>query len=406
VKKIVKLLARVLGIFIGLLVLSLIYYSLRYSPAYVARVLQGRTSDVYDYQVFPERIIDPPPISFSFDENLRGEQITTFFETHPKVESLDDLLLDSGTQALIVIQDDTILYEYYGAGLARDSIVTSFSAAKSIGSVLIGFAIQDGYINSVNDPITDYIPELLERDPRFEDITIRDLLLMSSGIKYQEFPFINGDDAKTYYHPDLRKLAIEDTQIIDPPGSYFLYNNYHPLLLGIILERATGQNVADYLASRIWQPIGMEYSGSWSLDETGFEKMESGVNGRAIDFAKIGRLFLNKGNWNGTQVISEEWVNETIEVNPAFSDPSYRGSDFGAQIYATANGGYYQYMWYGWHRPGGEADFSAIGRYGQIIYVSPQANLIVVRHGENYGPGFAALDWIDFFYNLASAFVE
>ena len=199
VKKILKLIGIVLGVLIGLFVLSLIFYALRYSPAYVSRVLRGRTSDVYDYQVFPEKIIDPPPISFSFDENLQGKQITTFFETHPKVESLDDLLQDSGTQALIVIQDDTILYEYYGAGLARDSIVTSFSAAKSIDSVLIGFAIQEGYINSVNDPITDYIPELLERDLRFGDITIRDLLLMSSGIKYQEFPFINGDDAKTYY---------------------------------------------------------------------------------------------------------------------------------------------------------------------------------------------------------------
>ena len=109
VKKFLKILGILLGVFIGALLIILVYYSILYSPEYVARVLRGRTSDVYDYQVFPERTVKPPPNSFNFDEDLQGERITVLFETHPNVGNLDDLLKDSATQALIVIQDDTIL---------------------------------------------------------------------------------------------------------------------------------------------------------------------------------------------------------------------------------------------------------------------------------------------------------
>jgi len=119
---------------------------------------------------------------------------------------------------------------------------------------------------------------------------------------------VNGDDAKTYCYPDLRELALEETRITGTAGEHFHYNNYHPLLLGLVLERATGVAVADYLEAKIWQPIGAEYPGSWSLDEHGFEKMESGINGRAIDFAKFGRLYLDDGDRDGTQVVPAAWV--------------------------------------------------------------------------------------------------
>src|SRR5690606_10336622 len=134
--------------------------------------------------------------------------------TDPVVgEDLDAFLENNGTQAFIVIQDDTVLYEHYFNGAQRDSIVTSFSVAKSFVSAMIGIAIEEGHIQSADDPITTYLPELLDRDPRFGQITIRHLLNMSSGIKYVENSFINGDDALTYYYPDLRELALEKTEI-------------------------------------------------------------------------------------------------------------------------------------------------------------------------------------------------
>jgi len=403
-KKIGKMLMWVVGIFLGVILVAIIAYSFIYSPEYVFRVMRWGTSDVYDYLKFPEREIDKAEVEFHFVEEMSEAEMEAAFESHPLVDNLDLYIQDTSTQALLVVEDDKLLHEQYGPGFQRDSIVTSFSAAKSFASSLVGVAIDQEYIDSVNDPITKYIPELAERDAGFEEITIHDLLKMSSGIKYKEFPFLNGDDALTYYSPDLRQLAITSTLIIDQPGEYFLYNNYHPLLLGIILERATGQPVAEYFGENIWQKIGAEYPASWSLDEAGFEKMESGINARAIDFAKFGRLLLHNGQWEGEQVISEQWIAESIKDQG--HSAAYYESSFGPEILNAAEGGYYQYMWYGLNRDGGADDFYAAGKYGQIIYVSPQANLVIVRNGETYGPGMGLFDWIEIFYSFTSQRIE
>jgi len=228
------------------------------------------------------------------------------------------------------------------------------------------------------------------------------LLMMSAGIKYSEFPFVNGDDAKTYYYPDLRQLALEETRIIGAPGEEFHYNNYHPLLLGLILERATGTSVANYLQEKIWKPIGMEYPGSWSLDEAGFEKMESGINARAIDFAKFGRLFLDEGDWNGVQVVPAAWVAESTQAERSIDYANYYYDDF---IFADGEG-YYKYMWWGIQRDEQTYDFMALGNHGQFIYISPQKNLIILRFGETYGEITGAQNWVDMFYGFATNFDE
>lgn len=404
IKKMGKILLWVLGILVAAFLVLVLTFSIIYSPEYVMRVLRWGNSDVSDYLVFPERPIAKAESAFHFHDQTGDNDIEDSFTAHPLVENLDEFIKDTSTQALLVIDEDALLYEQYGPGFQRDSIVTSFSAAKSFGSLLIGVAIDQGYIDSVNDPITEYIPELAERDERFEQIMIRDLLKMSSGIKYEEFPFLNGDDALTYYYPDLRQLAINKTEIVGQPGESFLYNNYHPLLIGIILERATGQPVAEFFEKNIWQEIGSEYSASWSLDEAGFEKMESGINARAIDFAKFGRLLLNEGEWDGEQVISAQWIKESIQDEGHPED--YYERSFGPEIRDAAEGGYYQYMWYGLIRDGGVDDFYAAGRYGQIIYVSPQANLVIVRNGETYGPGMGLFDWIEIFYEVASLQID
>jgi CubicO group peptidase (beta-lactamase class C family) len=403
-KNIGKAILWVAGSVVVIILAAVIIFSIIYTPEYVFRALRWGNSDVYDYLKFPERQIDKAAVEFHFEEQLNIGEVEEVFESHPLVDNLDTFIQDTSTQALLVVEDDTLLYEQYGKGFQRESIVTSFSVAKSFGSTLIGMAIDQGFIDSVNDPITKYIPELGERDKDFEQIAIRDLLKMSSGIRYEEFPFFNGDDVLTYYYPDLRQLAINNTEIIDEPGEYFLYNNYHPLLIGIILERATGQPVAEFLEKNIWQRIGAEYPASWSLDEAGFEKMESGINARAIDFAKIGRLFLNNGQWQGEQVISEPWIAESTmdQGHPA----EYYDTSFGPEIRDAAQGGYYQYMWYGLEREGGANDFYAAGKYGQIIFISPQANLVIVRNGETYGPGMGLFDWIEIFYDFASMKVE
>ena len=142
------------------------------------------------------------------------------FQSNTTIPDLDAFLTNIGTQAFLVIQNDTVIYERYFMDYQRISIVTSFSVAKSFDAALIGIAIEEGYINSVDDPITDYIPELAERDPRLRDITIRHLLTMSSGLRYNTDRRISfEDDNLTYEFDDLRHLALTETEVVEPPGA-------------------------------------------------------------------------------------------------------------------------------------------------------------------------------------------
>jgi CubicO group peptidase (beta-lactamase class C family) len=389
------------GILLAAIGLVLLVSCLLYPPTYVYRLICWGNADVNDYRRFPAQELETGPSDFVFRRDLDQARVAALFEAQPEVDRLDEFLASQDTQAFLVIQDDAILYENYFNGAARDSIVTSFSMAKSFLSALVGIAIGEGKIAGVDDPITTYLPELAERDPRFSRITIEALLRMSSGIRYQEFPFLHGDDAKTYYYPDLRTLALEQTEVVGEPGRAFLYNNYHPLLLGLILERATGVPVAEYLQEKIWKPLGMEYPGSWSLDSTatGFPKLESGINARAIDFARFGRLYLNGGAWEGRQIVPAAWVAESTRMEPVADRGSYYPDEFALPSAELR----YGYMWWGICRGEGGCDFAAEGNLGQMIYVSPRSRLIMVKNSSGYGD-LTWHQWDDLFSRVAAAF--
>lgn len=403
-----KLLLRLLVALVGLILLGLLLLVLIYPPQYVRRMLVWQESDVNDYlNNFPSRPLAPAPEPFLFDEAPAEEEVAKTFEAILHVADFDAFLEEMETQAFIVIQDDAILYEKYFNGTSRDSLLTSFSVAKSFTSALVGIAIAQGYIDSVDDPITAYLPELVERDPRFADITIRHLLLMAGGIGFQAMrpAIFNGDDPLATYYPDQRKAALEFTKIDGPPGAHFLYNKYYPQLLGMIVERSTGRSVTELTQDHLWDPLGMEFGGSWSLDSeaSGFEKMEAGLNARAIDFAKLGRLYLRDGNWDGVQVIPAAWVDESIQVDPTTMNGSYYSDEFGQTLFQDLHG-YYKYMWYGLLREGGAFDFAAEGDHGQFIYVSPEKELIIVRNGREYGADWYWKQWIEVAYAFASDF--
>ena len=360
---------------------------------YISRLIAWREADFHDFERFPSRAVSAGSRAFSFrpapeepppylktvtyrrdalDPAIPRESMAATLDSTggtEVTEPLEKFLEHTGTTAFLVIRDDALLYEGYFNGYDRQSTQTSFSVAKSFASALVGIAIEEGYIGSVDDPITNYIPEL--KGAGMDEITIRHLLTMSSGLKYSGEggggdPF--GDDAKTYYDPDLRELALRVEPEVEP-GMRWEYNNYHPLLLGMILERATDRPVATYLSQKIWQPLGMEADGSWSLDgeEDGFEKMESGINGRAIDFAKFGRLYLNRGEWNGKQVVPASWVEESTRADTT-TDPA----DF------------YQYFWWVDVARAERGRFLARGNLGQFIYVAPDKDLVIVRMGESF----------------------
>jgi CubicO group peptidase (beta-lactamase class C family) len=345
----------------------------------IARAMIWRESDVGDQHRFPSRPIpagthaSPLPAGVEADIALSGEET-----------DLDEFLRETDTLALVVVHEGRVVRERYFDGATRESLQTSFSVAKSFVSTLVGIAIDEGLIGSVDDSVTKYVPELATRDPRFRQITLRHLLTMSSGLRWEEggFPSL-GDDTYTYYGVDLRDLALSRTRIVSPPGVAWQYNDYNPLLLGLVLERATGTSVSDFMATRLWQPLGAEAAASWSLDSerSGFEKLESGVNARPVDYARFGQLFLHKGEWNGRRILSEDWVRAATGADATTDSAYYHG---------------YRYFWWlDTNRPG---RFYALGKYGQYIYVAPDADAVVVRFGRDWGVGNTA--WLTTFRDV------
>lgn len=350
------------------------------SSCKVGRFVIYNFANITDYKKFPSRPAISTPSKFLFHNKAIGK--------HPKsvningVESpFEDYLKDHKTVAFLIIQNDSIQYEQYFDGYDKSSIVASFSMAKSITSILIGCAINDKLIASVQEPVTNYIPELKENG--FDNVSIEHLQQMTSGINFNEGyanPF--GDVANFYYGRNLRK-AISKMKMKHSPGESFEYKSGNTQLLGLILERALkDKTLTQYLQEKLWKPLGMEYDATWSIDKkkNGLEKTFCCINARARDFAKIGRLYLNKGNWNGKQIVAKSWVDQSTKVD-------------------TSNGSawYYQYQWW---LPTKDGDFMAQGILGQYIYVNPAKNLIIVRLGKSEGK----TDWDALFVSLAKGY--
>ncbi|MCH7400076.1 beta-lactamase family protein [Belliella sp. DSM 107340] len=254
---------------------TVIFLSIRYSPTYVYRLITMNIADVYDYKHFENHKIRGAESANRFISQPKEEYIESLFDdlvTKTGFNGFEEWAIESQTTALIVIQRDTMIYEKYFNGFGRDSYFHSQSMAKSFISFLIGAAIEDDLIKSVDDPITNYIPELLERDPRFHKISIKNLLEMRSGLKYNTglIPFTNihapwHDEAVGYYHPNVRKLLLEKVEISSEPGKDFQYSNYNTSYLGLIIERATDVSVSKYLEQKLWSKI-MEYDALFSVD--------------------------------------------------------------------------------------------------------------------------------------------
>jgi CubicO group peptidase (beta-lactamase class C family) len=341
-----------------------------------ARAIVWGSSGFGDQERFPSRPMAAAddPLMFSA---VNDSPVGDYVNDHDV--PLDQLLESNDTTAFIVLHADELLYEGYFNGSSRESLQTSFSVAKSFTATLVGIAIEEGSIGSLEDPVTVYLPELAERDDRFGDITLQHLITMSSGLSFQDGSSPWADPANTYYGIDLRSAAIDKPGIDGPPGVVFDYNDWDVILLGLVLERSTGLPVAEYAETRLWQPMGAEGAGSWSIDseDHGFEKMFVGVNGRAIDFAKLGWLYLNDGR-NGTrQVVPERFVAEATREDTS-TDPAPE----------------YQYLWWIDHD---RESYFANGDHGQFIYIDPNANLVIVRHGRGVGD----LDWVRFMGDLA-----
>ena len=267
--------------------------------------------------------------------------------------TLTQYLLDGPTVAFSIIRNDSVLYEYYAENYHDSSIVSSFSVSKAFVGVTLGCAIQDGYIKSVEDSIIAYLPELKDK-PGMEKVKIRHLINHISGLKYNTLSFM-------YYKRNLDKIASY-VNVADPPGSYFKYDNGNIQLLSILIERATGKKFQDYFAERVWNRIGAEHEMNWSVDGKKTKTIKSfccmaGIN---RDFAKLGRLMLHKGKWNGKEIFPESWYHEMIKWD--LKERSAWDNEYGWWLGPKDYGYYY-----------------AAGLWGQYVIVYPAKNLIITR---------------------------
>jgi CubicO group peptidase (beta-lactamase class C family) len=383
-----------------------------FQSCHVGRFFIYNFADANDYKKFPSAPLSKAKQVFNFAEPTVVDTATLRlpkkFKHKRKEYTFAEGLKSSGTIAFLVIRNDSILYQWYRPGSDTSTIVPSFSMAKSYVSALIGIALDDGLIKSTSEPITNYLDDLDKK--KFGKITIQHVLDMRSGIRYNENyfnPF--GDVAKYYYGTNLKKY-IRKLKIKQAPDKEFDYISLNTQLLGLILEKATGKSLTTYLQEKIWSQIGTEFDASWSIDSKKHhtEKSFCCINARAKDFAKFGRLYLRKGNWEGKQIISENWVEESVNFKTERNDFLYSNQWWHRVNYYDAKdsvkikkpyvlfsykykGKTYSYL----AQPTG--DYMAEGFLGQFIYVSPSHNMICVRLGKKGG----WIDWSSLFREIA-----
>jgi CubicO group peptidase (beta-lactamase class C family) len=288
--------------------------------------------------------------------------------------TLLDSMLQIQTGAFLIIQNDSIRCEKYWGEFTDHSYTNSFSMAKTITSILVGCALQDGSIKSIDDPVCNYVPEL-KNDERSK-VTIRNLLTMSSGINFDE-SYANplAYPAASYYGSDLRKLTFAYNKLNAKPGETFLYLSGNTQLLGFVLRKATGKSLADYASEKLWIPMGCEHPAFWCLDhKDGDEKAFCCVNSNARDFARLGKLYLDSGRWNGKQIVPEEYAFESVEPDGTKHADGTPTLDYG-------------FSWWMVPQYKGHHIFYARGILGQYVIVIPDMKMIIVRLGSKRLPG-------------------
>jgi len=356
-----------------LLIIGLVYLT---GNQYIIRGVQltymkgHNTANIDDYKDFDNNTI------------LSGKPQPWFqhemYNKIPLTDTLQNELECFKSIGFFVAKDGQALWEYYWDDYSSESNTNSFSMAKSIVTMLLGKAIEQGYIQSLDQPVTDFLPEF--KDDEFaKKCTIGDLSAMTSGYDWQEdYYWPLNPTAKAYYGSNIEKQML-NRSFIEESGGHFNYLSGNTQLLGIILQRAVGISLSQYLQEEFWQPMGMENDAYWSKDrKEGMEKAYCCINSNVRDFAKFGQLLLQKGNWNGRQILDSAFVEKMITPNyQAFNKGEH--ARYGYSIWTDYE-----------HEPN---FYGLMGHLGQRVIVVPSENLVIVRLGHtkddrNMGKGF------------------
>ncbi len=383
----------------------------------VYKGLKYGNAAVDDYTIFEQEVIKRGAQTFHFAECPKAERVLDTMKVNFYSAPQDSIYRMSISEAMekinkpaaaLIIKNDTIVYEHYHGGWDKNTQSCIFSVTKTITSMLCGIALKEGYIKSINDPVTDYIPELKKKDPLFDSLRIEHLLDMTAGLKFNENyswnPF--SKMARLYMGNNAMKV-VKGMTFSHKPGEHYHYDSMTSQILGIVIERATGRSYAKYLSEKVWQPLGMEQDASMGLDSKKHRVSKSygGFSTNVRDLAKVGRLYLNVGNWNGTQIMDTAFVARSLSTHMS----------------GKKNKNTYSYSWYwgvtpdkwfsspdslkayyknphnlpegtkycGWRSQGkGKAKailhqggYWGFGLYGQVLYINPRRNIIGVFLG-------------------------
>ncbi len=327
--------------------------------------LKGRIGpSISEYQIFDNRIVKTGK---HMPWNISKNYNTYNFSANEK-----NYLDSFKTVAFVVIQNDSILQENYYDGITNNSHTNSFSMAKSILGILVGVALQDGKIKSIDDPVAKYLPEFKQMEKTPNEITIRHLLTMSSGINFDE-DYVNpiAYPAEAYYGSDLRELTFRTKyKATETPGKYFKYRSGDSQLLAFVIHAATGMRVSDYASEKLWKKIGAKNNAIWNLDQAnGNEKSFCCFNSNATDFARFGKLILNNGKFNNIQIVDSAYINQmTQDANLIDSDTKKPKKIYGFQWWILPEWKNHKVIY-------------MRGILGQYVFVVPDLKLIIVRLG-------------------------
>ena len=296
-------------------------------------------------------------------------------------KSVEEFFTETDTTALLVLKEGQMVLERYALTGGPDVHWISWSVSKSFVSALVGIAVHEGHIRSVEDPISDYIP--VPKGSAYHDVSIKNVLQMSSGARWNE----------DYSDPscDVFRLAaamggamsleefVAGMATESPPGTVCRYNSGETQALGMLLAYATKRTLSDYMQEKLFEPLGMNAAGYWLVDKTGKEMAFAGLNLIARDFIKIGELYRNDGVWNGQQVVPAAWVKASITADASHLVPgkpwlSDHTLPFG-----------YGYQW--WLPAGQDGEFTALGIYNQVVYADRSRGVVIYKQSANRAYG-------------------
>lgn len=323
------------------------------------------TAHIYDLSYFDSREVkNDTPQPWMESARLGTLKLT------PEEEGYHELFRSA---AYLVIENDEVIFEKYWDEHNEEAVSNSFSMVKSVTALLVGIAHDEGLIKSLDETACAYIPELCFGSEKNKTITIRDLLSMTSTLDFDEHygdPF--GFMARATYGSDLAEVTYNGFTAQKEPGSEWEYLGGNTLLLGFIVENVTGKTLSAYLSEKLWKPIGAESPAHWALDtKGGREKSYCCFNATARDFSRLGKLLLHRGNWEGDQLISAQFVDEMVTPLTVPDGNGTEADHYGYQIWLDEQDG--------------EKIINYRGMLGQYITVIPSRSLIIVRLGHSRG---------------------